>query len=70
MDFELSEEQRAFRDVAKNFAREEMAPQARAWDEGSIFPVEALRKAAETRILVKDGPYGTAIQNHRLDEAG
>lgn len=46
MDFDLTEEQRAFRDVARNFARDEMAPHAREWDERSTFPVEALRKAA------------------------
>ena len=30
---------------------------------------DALRAAAAQRILVKDGPYGTAIQGYRLDEA-
>jgi len=29
-----------------------------------------LREIAQERILVKDGPYGTAIQAYRLDEAG
>lgn len=28
------------------------------------------RKLAAQRILIKDGPYGTAIQNYALDEAG
>ncbi len=46
MDFALSEEQRAFQQMAGDFAREEMEPHARAWDEKSIFPVETLRKAA------------------------
>ncbi len=31
---------------------------------------DQLREIARERILVKDGPYGTAIQNYRLDEAG
>ena len=31
---------------------------------------EQLRAIAQERILVKDGPYGTAIQAYRLDEAG
>src|SRR5262245_63105671 len=31
---------------------------------------EQLREIAQERILVKDGPYGTAIQAYRLDEAG
>ena len=47
MDFRLSEDQQAFQDMARKFASEEMASQAAAWDEGEIFPVEALRKAAE-----------------------
>jgi len=31
---------------------------------------DLLRSLAQERILVKDGPYGTAIQAYRLDEAG
>ena len=31
---------------------------------------DQLRVIAQERILVKDGPYGTAIQNYKLDEAG
>ena len=46
MDFELSEEQRAIQDTARVFAREEMLPFARVWDEEAIFPVETLRRAA------------------------
>ncbi|HEY7298355.1 MAG TPA: acyl-CoA dehydrogenase family protein, partial [Xanthobacteraceae bacterium] len=46
MDFELSEEQRAFQATARDFARAEMMPFARDWDEGEVFPVSALRKAA------------------------
>src|SRR4051812_33444670 len=46
MDFELSEEQRAIQDMARGFARDEMMPHAKDWDENSTFPVEALRKAA------------------------
>jgi alkylation response protein AidB-like acyl-CoA dehydrogenase len=46
MDFELTEEQRAFQATARAFAREEMMPHVRGWDEDEVFPVEALRKAA------------------------
>jgi hypothetical protein len=46
MDFELSDEQRAFRDTARDFAREEWLPQAPGWDERGEFPVAALRRAA------------------------
>ena len=46
MDFELTEEQRAFQATAGEFARAEFAPHAKEWDEKYIFPVESLRKAA------------------------
>ena len=46
MDFELSEDQRAFRDTARDFAAKEMAPYAAAWDEEKTFPEATLRKAA------------------------
>jgi alkylation response protein AidB-like acyl-CoA dehydrogenase len=68
MDFELSEDQCAFQATARQFARDEMAPNARAWDEGEIFPVPALRKAAALGfggIYVKDDVGGSALT--RLD---
>jgi alkylation response protein AidB-like acyl-CoA dehydrogenase len=46
MDFDLSDEQRAFQETARAFAREEWLPQAPGWDERGEFPVEALRRAA------------------------
>jgi alkylation response protein AidB-like acyl-CoA dehydrogenase len=46
MDFTLSDEQRAFQETARNFAREEWLPAAPAWDERQEFPVAALRRAA------------------------
>ncbi len=70
MDFELSEEQRAFAAVARTFAREEMMPFAREWDEDEVFPVEALRKAAALgfgAITVRDDVGGSALS--RLDSA-
>ncbi len=47
MDFDLNEDQRAFQQAARDFAREEMAPQAAAWDAGAEFPVATLRHAGE-----------------------
>ncbi|MGH6789812.1 MAG: acyl-CoA dehydrogenase family protein [Pseudolabrys sp.] len=70
MDFELSEEQRAFQATARTFARDEMMPKAREWDEGEIFPVVALRQAAALGfggIYVKDDVGGSALS--RLDAA-
>ncbi|MGB8531914.1 MAG: acyl-CoA dehydrogenase family protein, partial [Pseudolabrys sp.] len=70
MDFELSEEQRAFQSTARTFARDEMMPHARDWDEDEIFPVESLRKAAALGfggIYVKEDVGGSALS--RLDAA-
>ncbi|MET4576071.1 acyl-CoA dehydrogenase family protein [Ottowia thiooxydans] len=47
MDFELSEDQRAFADTARQFAQAELAPHAAEWDAQSIFPREAIAKAGE-----------------------
>lgn len=47
MDFELSEEQRAFADSARDFAQTEFAPHAAQWDAEAIFPKEAIAKAGE-----------------------
>ena len=47
MDFELSEDQRAFRDTAREFAQREFAPQAAQWDAEGFFPVDTLRRAGE-----------------------
>jgi isobutyryl-CoA dehydrogenase len=46
MDFALSDEQRAFQETARVFARGEWLPHAAGWDQRSEFPVEALRRAA------------------------
>ncbi|HVV60534.1 MAG TPA: acyl-CoA dehydrogenase family protein [Pseudolabrys sp.] len=70
MDFELSEEQRAFQATARTFARDEMMPRAREWDEAEIFPVVALREAAALGfggIYVKEDVGGSALS--RLDAA-
>ena len=44
---QLSEEQIAFYDMAKDFAVKKMAPNAEKWDEEKIFPVDTLRELAE-----------------------
>ena len=70
MQFDLSEEQRAFRDMAQDFARNEMAPHAAEWDEDKIFPEDTLRKAAALGfggIYVRDDVGGSGLS--RLDAA-
>ncbi|MEG1063895.1 acyl-CoA dehydrogenase family protein [Comamonas sp.] len=47
MDFELSQDQRAFADTARAFAQAELAPHAAQWDAEGIFPREAIAKAGE-----------------------
>jgi alkylation response protein AidB-like acyl-CoA dehydrogenase len=66
MDFALTEEQRAFQDVARDFARQEMMPFARDWDENEVFPVATLRKAAALGfggVYVREDVGGSALAN-------
>ena len=68
MDFALSDNQRAFQATARQFAREQMMPFAREWDENETFPVDALRKAAALGfggIYLNDDVGGAALS--RLD---
>ncbi|WP_181774911.1 acyl-CoA dehydrogenase family protein [Amycolatopsis pittospori] len=43
----LTDEQRALRDTAAEFAAEHLAPHAIEWDQAKHFPVDVLRKAAQ-----------------------
>ncbi len=47
MNFDLSEDQRAFQHSARSFAASEMAPHAAAWDAECIFPIDVIQKAGE-----------------------
>jgi len=47
MNFELSEEQNAFAQSARDFAQAEFAPHAARWDAEALFPKEAIAKAGE-----------------------
>jgi alkylation response protein AidB-like acyl-CoA dehydrogenase len=47
MNFELTEDQRAFADTARAFAEGQLAPHAAEWDAEGIFPVDAIAKAGE-----------------------
>jgi alkylation response protein AidB-like acyl-CoA dehydrogenase len=70
MNFELSEEQRAFQDLARGFAAAQLAPHAALWDEQCHFPVAALREAAKlgfAGIYVGEEHGGAGLS--RLDAA-
>ena len=47
MDFDLSEDQQAYQDMARTFARNELAPHAGDWDKHGEFPLSVIRKAGE-----------------------
>ena len=64
MDFQLSEEQAAIRDMARAFAADHFAPNAARWDAEEIFPVQELRMAAElglAGIYVSDDVGGAGL---------
>ncbi len=47
MDYKLSEQQVAIRDVAEKFTADEITPQAARWDENHEFPRDTIRRAAD-----------------------
>lgn len=47
MNFQWTDEQLAIRDMAKEFADNEIAPHADKWDKEGFFPKETLQKAAQ-----------------------
>jgi acyl-CoA dehydrogenase len=59
-DFSLSEEERSLQDLARKFARSEMAPHAAECDRTSRFPEEIYRKAWELGLMNLNVPteYG------------
>jgi alkylation response protein AidB-like acyl-CoA dehydrogenase len=70
MDFTLSDDQLAFQQTARDFARDAWLPHAPGWDERAEFPVGALRAAAGlgfAGIYVRDEFGGTGLA--RLDAA-
>lgn len=47
MNFELTEDQLAFAETAKQFSDQELAPYAAEWDRDHVFPIETFKKAGE-----------------------
>ncbi|TIC86860.1 acyl-CoA dehydrogenase family protein [Crenobacter intestini] len=70
MEFALNEEQRAFQDSARAFARNELAPHAARWDADEEFPLSTIRRAGEMGFLGLYTPqaYG-GLELPRLDSA-
>ncbi|MFZ5617245.1 MAG: isobutyryl-CoA dehydrogenase [Pseudomonadota bacterium] len=70
MDFALTPEQEAIRDVARRFAADELAPHAAEWDEKKFFPVDVIRKSAAlglAGIYTREDVGGSGLG--RLDAA-
>src|SRR5690606_29477863 len=68
--FDLPETTRELQSVARDFAREVIAPNARRWDEERHFPVEELRQAAQlgmAALYVREESGGAGLT--RLDAA-
>jgi butyryl-CoA dehydrogenase len=51
MNFELSEEQEAFRKVVRDFAEDEIAPHAEEWDRTHHFPVDTVLAMGELGLF-------------------
>ena len=47
MDFDLKEDQRAIQDMARNFTRDQIIPEAHKWDEEKVWPREVALAAGE-----------------------
>lgn len=70
MDFELTEEQTAIREMAREFAVAELAPHAVEWDQAKQFPVATIRIAAALglgAIYAREDAGGSGLS--RLDAA-
>jgi alkylation response protein AidB-like acyl-CoA dehydrogenase len=51
VDFALTDEQRLLRGTVREFARKEIEPHARAWDEAERFPLPLIPRLAELGLL-------------------
>ena len=70
MNFDLTEDQRAFQGTARAFAAERLAPNAARWDAERHFPAAELREAAAlgfAGLYVDEAHGGTGLS--RLDAA-
>ncbi|WP_137136420.1 acyl-CoA dehydrogenase family protein [Rhizobium sp. FKY42] len=64
MDFSLTEEQTAIREMAEGFAQDEVAPKAIEWDQAKHFPVDVLKGAMALGlggIMVSEAHGGSGL---------
>ncbi|MCG6206752.1 isobutyryl-CoA dehydrogenase [Rhodopseudomonas sp. HC1] len=70
MQFDLNEDQRAIREMARDFADDKIAPHALQWDEDKHLPLDVIRQAASLGIggiYIRDDVGGSAMT--RFDAA-
>lgn len=70
MDFELTDEHRAFQKMAADFANDKLFPNADRWDDDAYFPVDILREAAQlgmAGLVAREDIGGSQLT--RLDAA-
>ena len=70
MKFDLNDDQRSIKEMAKNFAETELMPYASEWDQKEIFPIDVLKKSADLGLaaIYTDEKYGGSGLN-RLSAA-
>ena len=70
MNFNLTEDQLAFKQAAREFAISEMAPNAAKWDAEAIFPIDVIKATGELGFLGLYSPekYG-GLGISRLDSS-
>ena len=70
MDLELTDEQRAFAQAARDYAEGELAPHAARWDAEGIFPREAFARAGITPDIVMTAMDADVIKTYVELELG
>lgn len=66
LDFSLTEDQQSIRDMARKFAREEIAPKAAEYDKDGTYPRDLIVKAHQLGIMTMHLPENVGGQGMGL----
>ena len=64
IDFDYTEDEKILQQTVREFARKEIAPHARKWDEEERFPSELMPKLAELGLLGMNVPEARRVGPH------